>query len=258
MVEEVRKVLPKAKIESRSDSAFFNEDQIDEWDELGVEFSASVPFERFSELKQKIELRKRWKKIDDSWSFFEEDWSPELWGNNYRFIFIRQKVKKQIKGPLQLDLFYPVSSEYEYKVIVTNKGVKSKKVLEFHNGRGAQEAIFADAKNNVNMEYVAVKKLNGNKVYLLSAMLAHNLHKEMQINTYEQDRKQTTKRSPLWEFESLSKFRKNVLQRAGRIIRPQGRMTLVMAKCDNVKNRIIDIMNAPFGKFRPSLPNKIS
>ena len=51
--------------------------------------------------------------------------------------------------------------------------------------------------------------------------------------------------------------RKNVLQRAGRLIRPQGKITLVMAKCDKVKDRIIDILNAPTGKFQPSLPDKI-
>jgi len=251
IVEEIRKSLPKTIIESRTDSAFFNEDQLDEWNDCGVEFTASVPFERFSELKQKIESRKRWNKIDDTWSFFEENWSPSSWDAKYRFVFVRQKVKKQLKGPIQLELFVPVNMDFEYKVIVTNKKRSAKDILMFHNGRGSQEAIFAEAKTNANMEYIPVKKLNGNKTYLLSAILAHNLHKEMQINTYEKDRGHTKKRSPLWKFESLSIFRKNVLQRAGRLIKPQGRLTLVMSKCDKVKKVITDILESPVGSFKP-------
>ena len=253
MIEKIRKVLPNSKIESRSDSAFFNEEQIDEWDALGVEFSASVPFERLSELKNKIESRKRWKKMDDTWSFFEESWAPESWGGQYRFIFIRQKSKKQRKGPLQLKLFEPVSHQFEYKVIVTNKNIKAKKVLEFHNGRGSQEAIFADAKTNTQLEYIPVKKLNGNKAYCLSAMLAHNLYRELQINTYEQDHSTRSKRRSLWSFESLAAFRKNILHRAGRIIWPQGKLTLSMGKCNIVKSKILDILNSPTGFFKPSM-----
>lgn len=251
MVENIRKILPKALIESRTDSAFFSEDQLDEWNELGVEFTASVPFERFTDLKTKIESRKRWHTIDEVWSFFEENWAPESWGEKYRFIFMRQKSKKQIKGPLQLELFSPRDTQYEYKVIVTNKQTKAEKVLLFHNGRGSQEAIFAEVKTNCNLEYIPVKRLNGNKLYCLSAMLAHNLHKEMQINTYEQDRGITAKRSPLWKFESISTFRKNVLQRAGRLIRPQGKLTLVIGKCEIVKQAIVDIIESPVGYFVP-------
>jgi hypothetical protein len=36
-----------------------------------VEFSLSVPFERFAELKQIIQERKRWKWLNDRWSFVE-------------------------------------------------------------------------------------------------------------------------------------------------------------------------------------------
>ena len=191
--------------------------------------------------------------MDDTWSFFEESWAPESWGGQYRFIFIRQKSKKQRKGPLQLKLFEPVSHQFEYKVIVTNKNIKAKKVLEFHNGRGSQEAIFAEAKTNTQLEYIPVKKLNGNKTYCLSAMLAHNLYRELQINTYEQDHSTRSKRRSLWSFESLAAFRKNILHRAGRIIWPQGKLTLSMGKCNIVKSKILDILNSPTGFFKPSM-----
>jgi len=175
-------------------------------------------------------------------SFFEQDWRPDTWSSDFRFIFIRSKRKNQQKGPLQLELFAPVSYEFDYKVIVTNKIIRAKTVLKFHNGRGSQEAIFAEAKSNTQLEYIPVKKLIGNKIYCLSAMLAHNLPREMQIHTYEQEYGTTAKRRPLWTFQSLATFRKNILQRAGRLIRPEGKLTLVLGGNKLVQNEIEDIL----------------
>ena len=49
---------------------------------------------------------------------------------------------------LQLHLFEPCDFDFDYKVIVTNKVESAKSVVLFHNGRGSQEAIFSDAKND--------------------------------------------------------------------------------------------------------------
>ena len=109
-----------------------------------VEFTASVPFDRFAELKILVESRSRWEQIDEKWSFFESEWKPKSWDNKFRFIFIRQKRK----GELQLDLFEPRDQDYDYKVIVTNKTAKT--ILLFHNGRGSQENIFAQNKTQLD------------------------------------------------------------------------------------------------------------
>jgi len=115
------------------------------FDDNHVKFTASVPFERLTELKGKIEQRKRWRRIDNEWSYFETHWKPKSWDTHYRFIFTRRKTRKQHKGPIQLDLFEPRDFNYDYKVIVTNKSESAKAVTQFHNGRGSQEAIFGDA-----------------------------------------------------------------------------------------------------------------
>ena len=78
-VEEVKGRLPQAALEARVDSAFFDEDQLLGLDGDGVEFTASVPFARFPKFKGIIEARKRWRRIDDTWSYFECDWKPESW-----------------------------------------------------------------------------------------------------------------------------------------------------------------------------------
>ena len=48
----------------------------------------------------------------------------------------------------------------------------------------------------------------------------------MQMIANERERGTTEKRKALWVFEKIDTFRKKILQRAGRITFPQGRITL--------------------------------
>jgi hypothetical protein len=110
--EKARSELANTRFESRIDAAFFNKKICDVFDANKVQFTGSVPFERFAELKEMIEARKRWRIIDRQWSYFEARWKPKAWDTKYRFIFTRRKVKSQYKGPLQLDLFEPRAFNY--------------------------------------------------------------------------------------------------------------------------------------------------
>ena len=226
-LSEVRQRLPAAALEARVDSAFFDETQLLSLATEGVEFTASVPFERFPKLKQQIEDRRRWNRIDDVWSFFECDWKPKSWLVGFRILVIRQKKAQPTKGPLQLDLFEPRSHEYQYQVIVTNKTTQAKSVMEFHHGRGSQEAVFAEAKSHCQMEYIPVRTLCGNQTYCLAAVLAHNLTRELQMQAQPRSTVTTSKRRNLWGFETLHTLRQRLLRRAGRLIRPQGRLTMI-------------------------------
>jgi hypothetical protein len=113
--DKARSELPNTRFESRIDAAFFNKEIFDVFDTNKVQFTGSVPFERFTELKEMIEVRQRWRIIDRQWSYFEARWKPKSWDTKYRFIFSRRKVKSQYKGPLQLDLFEPRDFNYQYK-----------------------------------------------------------------------------------------------------------------------------------------------
>ncbi len=235
--------LPGARLESRIDSAFFNEDIIDEIDQAQVEFTASVPFERFPELKAMIEQRKRWRRVDEQLDYFETRWKPKSWASRYRFLFIRKRVICQRKGPLQLDLFVPRESDYEFKVIVTNKRVRARKVVAFHEGRGAQEGIFAELKSHCQMDHVPVTTRVGNQLYMFSAILAHNLTRELQMVAHPRERSTTAKRAALWAFQQLNTLRRNLIQRAGRLIRPQGNLVLSMNTNPAVEEELLYYVN---------------
>jgi carbonic anhydrase len=52
--------------------------------------------------------------LDAEWDYFESDWAPKCWQNRYRMLFMRHRVKKQRKEPVQLELFVPQQEGYEF------------------------------------------------------------------------------------------------------------------------------------------------
>ena len=137
-----------------------------------------------------------------------------------------------------MDLFEPHQWGYEFKVIVTNKVGRAHTILAFHNGRGAQVAIISDLKTHCQQVYLPVKTLNGNKTYLFSDIIAHNLAKELQMDTFEAQRNTITKRTPAWAFNKLATLRRNIIQKAGRFTRPKHKLTPTMCANDTVKEEI--------------------
>ena len=221
------------------DGAFFSDTLVTMLSDLGVEFTISVPFERFVELKKKIEGRRQWQRLNKELSYFDLRWKPKSWNRQYRFLFVRTRSVIRDKEPIQLDLFIPQAYGYEFKVIVTNKKTQARKVVLFHNGRGAQEGVFAELKSQGQLDYVPTKTLAGNQVFLLSAVLAHNLNRDLQMTAYEPSRETTPQRSPLWQFERLETLRLKLVNRAGRLIQPQGRLTLSMSTNPAVQEELL-------------------
>jgi hypothetical protein len=241
---EAKASLKNTIFEARVDSAFFNKNVLSCFEQNNVKFTASVPFERFPQLKDMIEQRKRWRRIDNQWSFFETEWKPKSWNCTFRFIFTRKKTKKQHKGPLQLHLFEPRDFNYDYKVIVTNKTESAKSVVLYHNGRGSQEGIFADAKTDAALSAIPTKRLAGNQVFTLCAMMAHNLSRELQMLAATSAPKALPKRPAAWTFEKLDTLRHRIIQRAGRFTRPQGELTLTMSANDAVRKDLLHFLDA--------------
>ncbi len=240
---EAKAALKKTLLESRMDSAFFNKNILSMFSREHVKFSASVPFERFPQLKELIENRKRWCEIDNQWSYFETSWKPKSWDTCYRFVFTRKKTKKQRKGMLQLHLFEPRDFNFDYKVIVTNKTESAKNVVLFHNGRGSQECIFGDAKNDAALNVIPSKRLAGNQIFTLCSMMAHNLSREVQMLASPSAPKALPKRPANWRFEKLDTLRHRIIQRAGRIIRPHGELTLTMSANTAVRKDILHFLD---------------
>jgi hypothetical protein len=243
-IQAVRAALPGVILEVRMDSAFFSDAIVSALRQAGVEFTVSVPFERFTELKGLIEARRRWQAINADVSFFEADWKPKVWDRRYRFLFIRTRALRQHKEPVQLDLFIPHETGYDFKVIVTNKTVAAGAVVAFHEGRGAQEGILGELKSQCQMDYVPVRKRLGNQLYLLAGLFAHNLVRELQMATTPRCRSTTLQRAAFWTFARLDTLRSALLHRAGRLTRPGGVLTLTLNQHDGLRQELPRLLTA--------------
>ena len=235
-IHTVRAAMPGAIIEVRADSAFFSDELVSTLQGENVEFTISVPFERFVQLKDMIERRRDWTPIDQDRWYFTSTWRPKCWDRRYRFLFIRKRMHVQRKGPVQLDLFEPREEGFDFKVIVTNRAVEAGAAATFHEGRGSQEGIFAQLKTQCAMGHVPVRRREGNQMYLLAGLFAHNLMREWQMRTREPIRGTTPGRAALWAFEKIETLRMTLLHRAGRFTNPSGTLTLTIAGNAPVRN----------------------
>lgn len=235
-VERVRAELGRVVLEARLDTAFFDERVLEMLEELKVEYAAAVPFARFVKLRYLVDSRTHWLPIDDEWSYFEISWRPKTWSKRRRIILVRRRRKTRLKGPLQLDIFEPVSHEYEYKAIVTNKKVTAATVIQFLNGRGVQEATYGEAKQYAALGYIPCRRLVANQLFTLSSLLAHNLSRELQLRANPQRRRCTRTRACQFAVSTLGTIRDRLLRRAGRLSRPQGRLTLTVAASEPARD----------------------
>ena len=151
---------------------------------------------------------------------------------------------RQYKEPVQLDLFIPYQYGHEFKVILTNKRLSARKALVFHQGRGSQEGIFAELKTDNQLDYVPTRTWVGNQIYLLSVLLAHNLGRELQMIAHPPTRIMLEKRPALWDFVRLDTLRRRLIQRAGRLIRPQGQLTLSLSVNPVVRDELLHYLEA--------------
>ena len=118
----------------------------------------------------------------------------------------------------------------EYKVIITNKTISTKKVVKYHEGRGQQENIFSELKTQGKSGYIPTKRKIGNEIFLLCNILAHNLCRELQMRTRKPERANNEGRGPLWVFEGMNMLRGKFIRKAARLTSPQGILTLTLSK----------------------------
>ena len=90
-LDRTREILPNIRIESANGQRVLQRRPRSTVSHReNVEFTISVPFERFIELKSMSETCKDWSRINHRLSFFEATWKPKSWSRFDRFIFVLQ------------------------------------------------------------------------------------------------------------------------------------------------------------------------
>jgi hypothetical protein len=92
------------------------------------------------------------------------------------------------------------------------------------------------------MGYIPCRRRAANQTWLLSAIMAHNLNRELQMSADEAERGTTEQRAPWWCFTPLGTFRMRLIQRAGRLTNPKGRLTLTLSANPAVQKDLLHYM----------------
>ena len=74
-------------------------------------------------------------------------------------------------------------------------------------------------------------------------MMAHNLSREVQMLAACPIRRARAKRPAAWAFERLDTLRHRIIQRAGRLTRPQGELTLTMSANQSVRRDLLHFVD---------------
>ena len=91
------------------------------------------------------------------------------------------------------------------------------------------------------MDYIPVTTRVGNQLYMFARILAHNLTRELQIQVTPRARGTTAKRAVLWCFREIETLRHTLIQRAGRIIRPAGKLILPMTSNEKLEDELLHL-----------------
>ena len=83
-----------------------------------------------------------------------------------------------------------------------------------------------------------VKTQVGNQLYMFAGIVAHNLTRELQIQLDPRARGTTAKRAALWCFREVGTLRRTLIQRAGRMIRPAGKLVLSMNSNERLEREL--------------------
>jgi len=164
------------QIFGRVDSGFYCWDAVEAYEEFRAQFviCARKTARLVEELRQA-----EWKpspKTDAGWEC-EFRYQPEGWGKPYRFVALRyEKAREEVETEEteQYQLFE--TSQYKYRVFVTNFVEAIDFVTWFYRQRGGAENLIKEANNDAGLAAHPSRRFDVNGNHFQLAMLAYNLN----------------------------------------------------------------------------------
>ncbi|HLQ23429.1 MAG TPA: transposase, partial [Gemmatimonadales bacterium] len=147
-----------------------------------------------------------------------------------RVVLYRKHVNHETRRNFQLDLFTPDDGHYEYSAVATNLPLGLPALWAFACGRGAQEKTFAELKGEFALDVVPTKHYAANSAWQQLSILAHNLIRNFQLETFAEPKPRSRKRTYAYLFRSMRTLRFLLIARAGRLSRLGGRNVLRLTK----------------------------
>ena len=233
----------KAALRFRMDGAFFKDAVLRILEQRKAGYAIKVPFYQWLDLQTLILARRRWKSVGSNVSCFEAVLSPKAWSRSLRIVIYRKRVFHPTRKSYQLDLFDPDDGTYEYSAVTTNLDLSAENLWWFMAGRGVHEKALGQLKSGLAFATVPTSHYGANSAWQQLVVLAHNLLTNFQIETIAEKRPRSRKRTGMHVLRSAQTMRFELINRAGEIVRPNGRATLRMGankRVQQVVERIVD------------------
>ena len=176
-LRHVHAALPPGvkQVYGRVDSGFYCREAVEAYEECNARFVISA--RKTSRLVEQLR-QAEWKvsKADAGWEC-EFRYQPEGWKKEYRFIALR-KEKAHGEGEAEEDEQYQLfeTSQYKYRVFVTDLTDPVYFVVWIYNQRGGGENLIKEANNDAGLTAHPSKRFDVNGNHFQLAMLAYNLN----------------------------------------------------------------------------------
>jgi len=233
-VRTVREELgAQGVIEARTDSAFFQRKFLETCVRDRVEYAIKVPMWPWLNLRGVVR-----KEAADAWEWVDRPSKVQglftwlyiaPWDRVERIAVYRKRIQHEpVKGK-QLELFNPDDGYWEYSVVATNKTLDLRALWHFQNGRGVQEKVIGELKSGLAFASIPSQSYSANTAWQKLNVLAHNIATSFQLQTVAPAKPRSLKRTGLFVIRSIATLRFEWLNKAARLVRPQGAPVLRLA-----------------------------
>ena len=177
-IRNVRAALPPnlKEICGRSDSGFYCKEAVEGYEEFNCRFVISA--RKTSRLVEQLR-QAEWKKstkTDAEWEC-EFRYQPEGWNKEYRFVALRYDKAREEAEPEETEQYQLFeTSQYKYRVFVTDFTEPVFFVVWFYNQRAGAENLIKEANNDAGLAAHPSGRFDVNRNHFQLAMLAYNLN----------------------------------------------------------------------------------
>lgn len=239
---QIRRTLGKQYLlEFRMDGAFFRKDVLQLLESQAAEYAIKIPFYTWVGLKDAVQARKRWKRVNSSVDCFVKSLFLKPWGRHIRVVVYRKRVFHRSRKNFQLDLFDPADGYFEYSAVATNKKLNGRNLWAFMNGRGSHEKAYRELKNGFAFDTVPTNHYGANSAWQALSVMAFNLMNSFQIAATASSRSRSRKRRTHYLLESILTLRYKWINRAGVVVYPDGYATLDVGSNSEVAHHFAEI-----------------
>jgi hypothetical protein len=177
-IRSVCAALPSCvkRVFGRADSGFYCREAVEAYEECHARFVISA--RKTSRLVEQLR-QAEWKpskKTDAGWEC-EFLYQPDGWKKEYRFVALRYektREEKEVEAKEQYQLFE--TSQYKYRVFVSDMPDPIYFVVWFYNQRGGAENLIKEANNDAGLAAHPSGRFDVNGNHFQLAMLAYNLN----------------------------------------------------------------------------------